>query len=315
MLPKKENGSENMNSCTSVKRGRDWKLTGFLASFTLPGLIIYGALYIWPFIFAFYISLVEWKGYSMNMTFVGLENFKRLFSDKVVLIGLKNNLFFLVWSTLIIFTLSLFFAVCVTRLGIKHSNFYRVIYFFPNTLSIIVISVLWMFIYNPSFGLLNSILKSVGLENWIQDWLGDPNVVMKALVVPQAWQYIGFYMVLFIAAIQGIPEDYYESAKIDGAGQIRQLFQITIPLIWGTIRTALVFFVVNAFSRTFALVYAVTEGGPNHASELLTTYLYTNAFKHSNFGYGTAIGVLLFVVVFVISMTVYKLTEREVIEY
>ncbi len=286
----------------------------FLAAFVIPPLLLYGIFYLWPFLYAFYISLFRWSGYSNEMTFCGLENFAEAFQDKIVWTGMKNNLFFLFWSTLIIFVLSLFFAVCVTRLKVKHPNFFRVVYFFPNTLSIIVVGVLWMFLYNPSFGLLNAVLNALGLGGLIQDWLGDRSVVMPALVAPQAWMYIGFYMVMFIAAIQNVPEDYYEAATLDGAGQWRQFFCITIPLIWSTLRTALVFFVVNAFARTFALVYVVTEGGPNRASELMTTYLYEQAFTNGKFGYGSAIGVILFAVVCVISLTIYKLTEREAVE-
>ncbi|MEF9974247.1 MAG: sugar ABC transporter permease [Clostridia bacterium] len=293
------------------------KLCGFLALFTLPSLFLYAVLYIWPFIYAFYLSLFRWKGYSLNnMIYAGTYNFQKLFSDDLVWVGLKNNLFFLVWSTLIIFLFSLLFAICLTRLKrIKHPSFYRVVYFFPNVLSIIVVGVLWMFIFNPNFGLLNGVLRALGLGGWIVDWLGDKNVVMASLIAPQAWMYIGFYMVLFIAAIQNVPEEYYESAVLDGAGQVRQFFSITMPLIWGTLRTAFVFFVVNAFARTFALVYAVTEGGPNHASELLTTYLYNQAFKYANFGYGSAIGVFLFVVVAFICLVILRITEREAVEY
>lgn len=293
------------------------KLKGFLLLFTLPTLVLYLVLYVWPFIYAFYLSLFRWKGYSLtDMVYSGLYNYEKLFNDEIVWIGLKNNLFFLVWSTLIIFVLSLFFATCLTRnKRLRFPSFYRVVYFFPNVLSIIVVGVLWMFIFNPNFGLLNGLLETLGLESWIQNWLGDKNTVMGALVAPQAWMYIGFYMILFIAAMQNVPEEYYESAMIDGAGPIRQFFSITIPLIWSTVRTALVFFVVNAFSRTFALVNVVTNGGPNHASELMTTYLYNQAFTYSDFGYGSAIGVVLFVIVFTISMTVMRLTDREVVRY
>jgi len=287
----------------------------FLLLFIVPSLVLYLIFYIWPFIYAFYISVFDWSGYSKKMTFCGFDNYVKVFRDPIVWSGLKHNLYFLLWSTIVIFVLSLFFAVCVTRLKIKCPNFFRIVYFFPNTLSIIVVGVLWMFIYNPSFGLLNGILETLGLDGWVRDWLGDKNVVMGSLIVPQAWMYIGFYMVLFISAIQGIPEDYYEAATLDGAGQFRQFFSITVPLIWGTLRTALVFFVVNAFARTFALVYVVTEGGPNRASELMTTYLYEQAFQNGRFGYGAAIGVLLFAIVCAISMTIYKLTARENVEY
>lgn len=300
---------------THPRKRKDWRRIGFILCFLLPPLIIYSIFYLLPFAQAFLYSLFDWSGYSREMTFVGLDNFKEAFQDEIVWKALGNNFFFLFWCTLVTFTLSFFFAVCFTRLNIKGTGFYRIVYFFPNTLSIVVVGVLWMFIFNPSFGLLNGVLEFLGLSSLIQDWLGDKNVVMAALVAPQSWMYVGFYMVLFISAIQSIPEDYYEAATLDGAGQWRQLFKITVPLVWGTFRTALIHFVVNAFEKTFALVRVVTTGGPNHASEVMTTYLYDQAFKFGHYGYGSAIGVILFVVIALVSLLVMKLTKRDVYEF
>jgi N-acetylglucosamine transport system permease protein len=300
----------------TVSKARETRQRNLFLAFCIGSpLLLYIIFYIYPFIYAFYISFFEWSGYSKNMLFVGLKNIYRLFDDKIILVGLKNNLFFLFWSTLIIFIFSLYFAVSITRLKLRLAGFYRIIFFFPNVLSIIIIGVLWMFIYNPNIGLLNYILKTLHVDFLIRDWLGDQKYVMPSLVAPQAWMYIGFYMILFIGAIQNVPEEYYESARIDGANQLVQQFRITIPLIWGTLRTSFVLFVVNAFSRTFALVYVVTKGGPNRASELLTTYLYETAFVHGGFGYGTAIGLVLFIVVAIISFLVLKLSRREIVEY
>ncbi len=297
------------------RKHRDRRRTGFILCFLLPPLIVYGIFYLLPFAQAFVYSLFDWSGYSRQMTFVGLDNFKEAFQDKIVWKALGNNFFFLFWCTLVTFALSFFFAVCFTRLKIKGTGFFRIVYFFPNTLSIVVVGVLWMFIFNPSFGLLNGVLDFLGLSSLIQDWLGDKKVVMAALVAPQSWMYIGFYMVLFISAIQSVPEDYYEAATLDGAGQWRQLVHVTVPLIWGTFRTALIHFVVNAFEKTFALVRVVTAGGPNHASEVMTTYLYDQAFKFGHYGYGSAIGVILFAVIALMSLLVMKLTKREAYEY
>lgn len=289
--------------------------TLFILCFLIPPLVLFAVLYLWPFIYAFVISLFSWSGYSRNMTFVGLANFKQAFSDPLVWKAVSHNLFLLVWNTVVTLVLSLFFAVCLTRLKMKHSGFFRIIFFFPNTLSIIVVGVLWMFIFNPNFGLLQGLLNAVGLESWVVNWLGDQRYVLGALVAPQAWMYIGFYMVLFIAAIQNIPESYFEAATLDGAGQLRQFFKITLPLIWGTLRITLVHLVVNAFEKTFSLVYVVTKGGPSHASEVMTTYLYDQAFQYGKFGYGSTVGVLLFVIVAVISLTLYKITQREPVEF
>jgi N-acetylglucosamine transport system permease protein len=287
----------------------------FILCFLLPPLILYGVLYIWPFLYAFIISMFKWSGYSAEMTYCGFDNYASAFRDPIVWQALKNNLFFLVFCTAVTLVLSMFFAVCFTRLKMKHSGFFRIVYFFPNTLSIIVVSVLWKFIYNPQFGLLKGILETIGLGSWVVNWLGKKEYVMGALVAPQAWMYIGFYMVLFIGAIHNIPEDYYESSMLDGAGQFRQFFSITLPLIWGTFRIALVHLIVNAFEKTYSIVRLVTDGGPGHASEVMTTYLYNNAFKYGKFGYGSTIGVLLFAIVAVISLTVYRITKRDAIEF
>ena len=298
-----------------MSKKKDKQRTLFIFCFLIPPLALFITLYIWPFVYAFIISLFSWSGYSANMSFSGLANFKKAFADDLMWKSMGHNVFLLFWNTLVTLVLSLFFAVCFTRLKLKNSGFFRIIYFFPNTLSIIVVGVLWMFIFNPSFGLLQGLLTSVGLDSWIVNWLGDKKYVLGALVAPQAWMYIGFYMTLFIAAIQNIPEDYYEAATLDGAGQFRQFFSVTLPLIWGTLRITLVHLVANAFEKTFSLVYVVTKGGPSHASEVMTTYLYDQAFAYGKFGYGSTIGVILFLVVAVISLTIYKLTEREPIEF
>lgn len=294
---------------------RDKHQIGFIAVNIIPTLLLFGLFFVYPFIKTFYISLFSWRGLSKNMTFLGLANFKRLFTDPIILQATKNNLFFLFWGTIVIFGFSMFFAATMSRKKYPEIGFYRVVFFFPNILSIIVVGLIWKFIYNPSFGILNSLMNSVGLGKYIKIWLGDPSTVMGALVVPQAWMYIGFYMLLLFAAMQNIPESYYESAKLDGAGEVKQLIYITLPLIWETMRTAFVFFVINAFSKTFNLVYVVTRGGPSRSSELLTTYLYQNAFQFSDFGYATAIGVFLFVILFLISIVVLRLTRTETYEY
>lgn len=295
---------------------KDKQRTIFILCFLALPILVYAVLYIWPFIYAFIISLYKWSGFSIkDMTFCGVENYVKAFNDPIVWDSIKHNLFFLVFGTAVTLILSLFFAVCFTRLKLRNSGFFRIIYFFPNTLSIIVVSVLWMFIYNPQFGLLKGVLETVGLGSWAVNWLGKKEYVLGALVAPQAWMYIGFYMVLFIGAINNIPEDYYESAMLDGAGQIRQFFHITLPLIWGTLRIALVHLVTNAFEKTYSIVRLVTDGGPSHASEVMTTYLYNQAFKYSKFGYGSTIGVLLFVIVAVISLTIYRVTKRDAIEF
>jgi len=151
----------------------------------------------------------------------------------------------------------------------------------------------------------------IGLESLSRIWLGDPKVIMGALTVPLVWMNVGFFMILFIASILNISEDIFEASSIDGANEFHKFCFIIIPSIWEVIRVSLVFFIVTAFNYSFELVYVITKGGPNRASELITTYLYENAFVKSDFGYASAIGVLLFVIVFVTTFLTLNLTKRK----
>lgn len=281
----------------------------FIMSYLLPTLLIYLVFCVFPYIKAFYMSLFKWSGFSKNKEFIGINNFVNIFHDGIVLKALKNNLFILFWCTLLTFTISLFFAVILTRKNYRENKAFQIIYFVPYVLSMSVVSILWMFIYNPSFGILNSFLKSLGLENLTRIWLGDSNVIMGALTVPLVWMNIGYFMILFIAAILNISEDVFEASSIDGANELQKLWFVTLPSIWETVRVSLVFFIVTAFNYSFELVYVITKGGPNRASELLTTYLYENAFVKSDFGYASAIGLVLFAIVFVITYLVLNLTK------
>ena len=288
----------------------------FVLSFILPSLLLYCTFFIYPFLRAFYISLFRWRGIAADqMRFVGLDNFVRLFNDSVVYRSLLNNLVILVFGSIIIFTLSLLFSAVLARKNYREREFYRIVFFFPNTLSVVVVALIWRFVYNPSFGLLNEFLRAVGQGGLARAWLGTDATVMPAIVVSQAWMVIGFYMVLFLATMQNVPEDYYDAARIDGAGEFAQFLHVTVPLIWEVMRIALVFFVINAFRRSFPLVLVMTGGGPSRASEVLATYLYEQAFAHSNYGYGSAIGVFLFFVTFVLSAVVFFGTKRETYEY
>lgn len=285
------------------------KKKGFIAIYLIPTLILYGVFCLYPCIKALFMSLCSWSGFSDDIKFVGMANFKRLIADPVVWEALKNNLFILVFCTLFTFTLALLFALMVAKSKRKIHKGFRIIYFIPYVMSISVVSVLWMFIYNPSFGLLNEFLNKIGLEKLTHVWLGEESVIMGALTVPLVWINVGFYMIMFIAAILNISEDCYEAAAIDGANKRQQFWNVTIPGIWQEIRTSLIFFCVTAFNYSFELVYVMTKGGPNRSSELLTTYLYQNAFTYSDYGYASAIGALLFGILFLIIFIIMQIMK------
>lgn len=285
------------------------KKKSFLLIYLLPTLLLYGIFCIYPCVKSLLLSLCSWDGFSADIEFIGLENFKRLMGDSVVWKALGNNVFILIFCTVFTFTLALLFAIFVTGRKTKFRKAMQIIYFIPYVMSIAVVSVLWDFIYNPSFGLVNGFLEMIGLDQYTHVWLGEAEVIMGALTVPLIWINAGFYMILFMSAIMNIPEERYEAAAIDGASKWQQFRYVTVPGIWHEIRTALIFFCVTAFNYSFELVYVMTEGGPNRASELLTTYLYQNAFTYSDYGYASAIGVLLFVILFLIIFVVMKVMK------
>ena len=283
--------------------------------YALPTLVIFLLFAILPFFYNVYLSFSGWNGFTKDISLVGAANYSQLFSDPIAGKALVNNLELFVIGLVATMAISLFFAVNITRRSLKEREFYRVVFFFPNMLSIVIVALLWTFIFNPTFGLFNGLLKAVGLSALTHAWLGEIETVIGTLSVPWIWMSMGYYMVLFIAAIENIPQSVFESSSLDGAGLWRQTIHIIIPLIWETVRISLVFFVVNAFSGTFTLVDITTDGAPARASELLTTYMYKNAFSNSRFGYGAAIGICIFLILVVSSLLFLRLTRRETIEY
>lgn len=285
----------------------------FIISFLTPAVLIYSLFFVYPMAKAFYICLYRWRGISVRKVYIGLDNFKKLFHDGIFWISLEHNLYIVVLSLFLLLTISLFFAIVLTKV-VKRSGFYKTVYFFPNILSEIIIAVLWAFIYNPSFGIFNGFLELIGLSNLTRAWLGDRHAALTAVTIPGVWRFIGFYMIFFIAGIQNIPQPLYDAGKIDGTSEWQSFWFITIPLLWEQIKVAAVYIIIIAFN-TFTIVFLMTRGGPNRHTEVVTTYLYEHAFQYSSFGYATAIGVVLFIVMFSASWFAIRVMKKEIIEY
>lgn len=283
----------------------------FCLIYLVPTFSLFVVFCVFPYLKAFYMSFFDWSVYTDSGVFVGLDNFTRLFGDTIVWQALKNNLFLLFWCTLLTFSVSIFFANIFVQKRYRCNQFFRVLFFVPYVLSVTIVSILWTFLYNPSFGIFNTVLEQIGLPQLTRIWLGDRDVIMGAITAPMVWINVGFYMILFISAMSNVSSDIYESADVDGVNGVQKFFYITIPSIWESIRTALAFFVVTAFNYSFELVYVMTKGGPNRSSELLTTYLYEAAFKKSDYGYSSAIGVVLFALTAVAVFLVLNLTKQK----
>lgn len=290
------------------RQARTWLITLFLA----PGLLVYSLFVIVPTFQALWISLYEWDGISAS-TFVGLGNFLKMSGDRLAQKAIENNLFLLIVPTVVILGLALFFAELI-RGHVKGSGFFQVVFFLPNLLSMVIVGIIWVFVFSPNMGILNATLRGAGLNNLAKPWLGIPGLVMPAIGFVMVWMAAGYYMVLLLAAVKNIPIELYEAAMLDGANRVQQFWNVTIPMIWEVLRIIVSLLFLGAVQQ-FALVWVMTEGGPNGASDVLGTFMYKNAFRYFNIGYGNAAAVVMFVIVLVFSMLSFRWMTSRSIEY
>lgn len=291
----------------------DKKLKAFLAICVAPASILFFIFMIVPTFNVFRMSLFEKGAYSPDETFVGLNNFKVLLTDTSFIRSMQNMILLIVVVTIVTFAFALVFASILTKEKIKGKGFFRVVFYIPNILSVVVISGIFSAIYKPENGMLNSIIGLfTNLESSIL-WKGE-SLVIPSIIIAMVWQAIGYYMVMYMASMSSVPASLYESASLDGAGRAAQFFQITLPLIWTNIRTTLTFFIISTINMAFLFVTAMTSGGPNGASEVALSYMYGQ--KNAGlYGYCMAIGVVIFVFSFALSALVNKVTEREPLEF
>lgn len=287
----------------------------FITLCLLPATLLVLIFMVYPTINVFFMSLFKWGGYSAEKTFVGLDNFKTLIKDMAFFRSFQNTILLIVIVTIFTLALALIFASILTREKFKGVNLFRIIFYIPNILSIVVIAAIFSAIYDPSSGLLNNLLSAVRLENLQQLWLGNQKIVIYSIGVALIWQAIGYYMVMYMASMASIPESLYEASALEGASAIQQFFTITLPLTWSTIRTTLTFFVISTINLSFLLVKAMTNGGPDGSTEVFLSYMYKQAYTNSSYGYGMAIGVVVFTFSFILSAVLNKITKRDVYEF
>ena len=288
------------------------KRTGFLFACVAPAVILFAIFMVVPTFNVFRLSLYQRSTFNPNEVFIGLKNFQMLLKDATFIRSMQNMLLLIVMVTVFTMGTALLFAGILTREKLKGQDFYRIVFYIPNILSVVVISGIFSAIYDIDRGLLNSILNIFGKEGIL--WKGEEHVIMS-LVIAMVWQAIGYYMVMYMASMSAVPGSLYESAGLDGANRVTQFFQITIPLIWTNIRTTLTFFIISTINMAFLFVSAMTGGGPNNASNVALLYMYNQKNLGGGYGYAMAIGVVIFLVSFGLSALVNKATEREVLEF
>ena len=287
--------------------------SGFIALCVAPATILFFIFMILPTINVFRMSLFQRGAYSPTESFVGMGNFTALMKDTNFIRSMQNTILLVVVVTIITFALALIFANILTREKLVGQNFFRVVFYIPNILSVVVISGIFSAIYKPENGMLNSI---IGLFRDMTNpilWKGE-SLVMVSLIIAMVWQAIGYYMVMYMASMAAVPNSLYESSALDGAGRWTQFFQITLPLIWTNIRTTLTFFIISTINMAFLFVKAMTSGGPNGASEVALSYMYGQK-DAGLYGYSMAIGVVIFLFSFLLSALVNKVTKREPLEF
>jgi len=296
----------------------------FVVGFLVVPLVLYGVFVVSPFVQAFYYSLTNWTGVSPEFDFVGLQNFERLADDTVFLRAIRNNVLLLVVVPLATIVLALLYAFLLNVggragaagvRGVRGSDFYKLVFFMPQVLSVPVIAVIWSVIMSPtSDGFLNSVLGAVGLEP--SRFLANPDIALWCVIWVMIWGSVGFYLVLFNAAMTSIPRDVFEAALIDGAGRVATFTRITIPLLWDTIQTSWVYLAILALDA-YALVAVMTAGpgGPDNSTQVIALQIASNGFQFGQAGYASAMGVVLFFATLVIAAIMLRATRREQIEY
>ena len=286
--------------------------TAFLLVCVVPAVILFTIFMLAPTFNVFRLSLFQRSTFNPQETFIGMKNFQMLMNDTTFIRSMQNMLLLIVMVTVFTMGTALLFAGILTRVELKGQNFFRIVFYIPNILSVVVISGIFSAIYDVDRGLLNSILHLFGSDGVL--WKGEQHVI-TSLIIAMVWQAIGYYMVMYMASMSAVPGHLYESASLDGATGVIQFFQITLPLIWTNIRTTLTFFIISTINMAFLFVSAMTGGGPNNASNVALLYMYNQKNLGGGYGYAMAIGVVIFLVSFGLSALVNKVTEREVLEF
>ena len=292
---------------------------GIIFTFLAPAILIYAVFFLYPSADAFRISLYKWSGfYFKNATFIGLGNFKEALNDKWMRLAFANNILIMVLGGIFMFAMALFFAVVLTNPRFKARTFFKTVIFLPNVINAVGVALLWVFILQPRFGMLNLLFRSIGLDNMAKVWLGSRGMAMSSIIFVIVWYVIGFYMVLLIAGIEGIPTDLYDAAKVDGASDWQTFWRVTMPLLRDMIVIAVIYWMIGAL-KIFGVVWALTRGQPANSTHTVATYMMGQALPSQTsifrMGYGTAIAVLLFIAVFFISLLFFRLSRAEAIEY
>ena len=290
-----------------MKKPRDWYYWIFMA----PALVLFSLFIVIPTVGSVYYSFTNWDGISPKMNFIGLQNYIEIFTSARFGNALKNTIVLTIFVSVLENVFALALALLVDKV-IKAKNFFRSIFYIPVLVSGIVSGFIWKVMYNYNFGVINSLLKGIGLENLTQDWLGDTRFTLIAIGVVLVWKGVGYYMIIYLASLQSISADVLEAAQIDGAGPWQKFTKITMPLISGAFTVNFTLSLINGL-KIFDQINVMTDGGPGFTSETLVYLLYKVGFNEGRQGFGTAVGIVLLFLILILNGAQQKfLKSREV---
>jgi raffinose/stachyose/melibiose transport system permease protein len=273
--------------------GRDRAVVAGL--FLLPAFAFLVVFVAWPILSSVRLSFYEWNGITASRRFAGLDNWRMLLADDVFWRALVNNLVVVALSIAIQMPVAMALAVLLHRGG-RALKLFKVVYFFPMLMSTVAIGVLFKAVYDVNFGAITPLARALGAGVLARDWLGDPGIALLSVVAVICWQFIPFYMILFVARLVSIPDELRDAAAIDGATSAQCFWRVELPLLRGVVVTAMTLSLIGSL-KYFDLIWVMTEGGPSHATELMATYMYKQAFASYRMGYGSTIATAMFVIV------------------
>ena len=291
-----------------MKKTIGYRVNIFL--FLLPALFLFIGVLIAPIAMSTYYSFQKWSGFD-TPEFIGFKNYVELFTSGSINFprALKNALLLALFSVVIQLPFALWLALKLAK-GIRGERFFLSVFFLPVLISTVVIGQLWIKIYNPEYGVLNLMLRAIGLESWCQIWLGDRNTALGAAFVPLLWQYVGYHMLLMYAGIKSVPPELREAGMLDGCNDSKLNRYIVIPYIKPILRVSVIFAVTGSL-KSFDLIYVLTNGGPNHATEVPSTLMISMLFLRNRYGMGSTIAVLLIILCFGFALLINAVFKEE----
>jgi ABC-type sugar transport system permease subunit len=298
------------NSLPTRRRSDGWVAFVYL----LPAFLFLGIYIAYPILDTIYNSFYKWSGISNIRTFIGLDNFIQLWQDPVFGKAFVHNFIFLGFAILVILPFSFFIAFVLARMRLRIRSLFQTLFFFPVVLNLVVVGTLWDLFYNPQIGLLNTLLQAIGLNSLALPWLGDQKLALPALLLVSLWMRSGYYIVVYISGIEGIPGDIWDALAIDGAGQVRSAISVIVPMLRPVIAATVTMVLISTFND-FGMVWVMTQGGPIHATEILGTDMFKEAFTQLRMGYASAIVLVMLAISLILSVIQMRTLEKGVVQY